>query len=65
MIALAARDEMTPAGLADLYKILTRQLQRGFDRFRPARYKVNVVKVARGALLQEIGQVFRCLRGKK
>ena len=42
VIALAAGDEMATLRLPDLDEILPRELERGLDRLRTARYQVDV-----------------------
>ena len=42
VIALPPRDDELPLRLATSQKILPRQLQRGFDRFRAAAYEQHI-----------------------
>ena len=59
VIALPARDEMSPLRLPDLDEILARELERGLDHLRAARHEIDV---GRRTGNQHVGQLLgdRC-----
>ena len=59
MITLRPAEHLVAFGLSDLYLILPRQLQRSFDRFRPATGEVHraAAKILSGKL-QQFSRVF-------
>jgi len=65
MIALFTGDKFGARRLAELNKILTRQLECGFDRFRTARNEIGVVKIARRRARQLFSKLFNGVTGKK
>src|SRR3546814_6937692 len=56
---------MTPRRLPRFNEVLPRQLKRRLDGFRSARHKINMIQIARRALLQKVGQVFSDLSGEE
>ena len=65
MIALPARDEPGPLGLATLDEILPRHLERCFDRLRATRHEVDLRNTGRRAIDEMIGQPLRRVRGEE
>ena len=62
MIALAARNEVPALRLTNLDEILPRQLDAGFDRFRPAADEIDIGETARLVADKMFGQRLRGLR---
>src|SRR5438270_12722890 len=65
MLALAAGDEALALRLATFDKILPRELDAGFDRFRPAADQISISEAARFIADQPLGQFLRRLRREK
>src|SRR3546814_5649031 len=65
VITLPTRNKMTPRRLPRCNEVLPRQLKRRLDGFRSARHKINMIQIARRALLQKVGQVFSDLSGEE
>ena len=65
MIALATGDEALALRLTAFDKILPRQFDAGFDRFRSAADEVGVGEAARFVADEQVGQRLRRLRGEK
>src|SRR6185312_9190321 len=65
VIALPAGDEAIAPGLAGLDEILSRDLDRGLDRFRSAADEIDVSKPARLVADQTIRQRFGRLGGEE
>jgi hypothetical protein len=61
MVALPARDEALARGLAALEEVLPRELDAGFDCFRPAAHEVGIGKAAGLVAEEMVGQGFRGL----
>src|SRR5205807_6404849 len=65
VVALAARDEVLALRLTAFDKILSRQLDAGFDRFRPAADKVGIGEAARFVADETVGQRLCRLGGEE
>ena len=65
MVALAAGDEALALWLPAFNKILPRQLDAGFDGFRPAADQISISEAAGFIADQPVGQRLRRLRRKK
>src|SRR5438046_3283422 len=65
VVALAARDEALALRLTAFDKILPRQLDAGFDCFRPAADEVGIGEAARFIAYQAVGQRLCRLRGEE
>ena len=61
VIALAARDDVSPLRLAALDEILPRELERGLDRLRAAADEEDVTDALRRVSDEIVGQFLRSL----
>jgi len=59
VVTLASRDNLVAGRLADFDKILTCQLECGFNCFRSARDDIDAVQSTRRVCDQGVGQSFR------
>src|SRR5258706_15314992 len=65
VVAVATRDEALALRLTGLDKILPRQLDAGFDRFRPTAAEKGIGEAARFIAAELVGQRLCRLRGKE
>jgi len=65
MIALASSDNVSSLWLAAFYKVMPRQLERGFHRFRSAATEEDVADLRRRVGNEIVGQFLRHPRAEK